>query len=269
MWIIIICACVLFLAALLGFFILPGRPQESAKAIFRGVNHAHRGLHNESRPENSLPAFQAAAEAGYGIELDVQLSQDGQVMVFHDDELDRLCGEPGRMDMFTSAELQVLSLLGTEERIPLFQEVLDCVAGRVPLIVELKTGSHNDELCRKTLALLADYEGSYCIESFDPRIVAWFRRHAPHILRGQLSAPPKVFNMGLVGCIAAWGFSSFMGRPQFIAYQAVRRPLTIVLAQRLSMSVTWTLTPELDVKRFEGLSDAVIFEGYLPSVKYK
>ena len=176
----------------------PGQAPESKKAPFMGRNFAHRGLHSEDQsiPENSLKAFDLAAEAGYGMELDVQLSKDGQVVVFHDDALDRACGVAARVDELEYDELRKLPLFGTTERIPLFSEVLSLVGGRTPLIVELKNGPRNDELCEKTWALLRPYPGAYCIESFNPLIVAWFRFHAPTVLRGQLSQLPEEFVRG-------------------------------------------------------------------------
>ena len=142
-------------------------------------------------PENSLEAFRLAGRAGYGVELDVQLTKDGQVVVFHDDTLDRVCGVPGKLSDKSYDELKLLSLCGTNQRIPLLTEVLEVYQGRGPLLVELKTGSRNRELCEKTYAILSDYPGEVCIESFNPFIVAWFRRHAKDIVRGQLATRPK------------------------------------------------------------------------------
>ena len=171
------------------FMLAPGRVTKRQRAPFQNVNFAHRGLHSRDKsvPENSLEAFELASRAGYGIELDVQLSKDGQVVVFHDDDLKRVCGVDCRVDERTYAELTELRLCGTEYTVPLFTEVLATVRGRSPLIVELKRGRRNIELCEKTYALLAEYRGDVCIESFDPFIVAWFRFHAPELLRGQLT----------------------------------------------------------------------------------
>lgn len=249
----------------------PGRATKRQKAPFWGVNFAHRGLHtrDKSIPENSLPAFERASRAGYGMELDVQLSKDGQVVVFHDDTLDRVCGVHARVDEKTWAELQELRLCGTEYGIPLFSEVLKTVRGRGPLIVELKSGRRNRELCEKTYALLQDYRGEACIESFNPLIVAWFRFHARDLLRGQLAAPTKEYlkDMGrgraflLSHCLM-----NVFSRPQFIAYKIGYRPPTVRLAEQLgAMKVGWTShEPRNEKKR-----DAVIFEFYRPKVQYK
>ena len=126
MWVLAVCIVLLWL------FLRPGRYGEAQKQLVYGVNHAHRGLHTKDKtvPENSLPAFRAAAEAGYGVELDIQLSRDGQVVVFHDDTLDRVCGVHGRVDEFTFEELRGMRLCGTQETIPLLTEVFEVMGGR-------------------------------------------------------------------------------------------------------------------------------------------
>ena len=138
-----------------------------------------------------LAAFRAAAEKGYGVELDVQLSSDGYVVVFHDDTLDRICGVHGKVIDYPLEQLQGMKLLETAETIPLFTDVLAVLQqGAGPLIVELKTvGKRNPELCEKTREILHSYPGVFCIESFDPMIVRWFRKNAPEIFRGQLAQP--------------------------------------------------------------------------------
>ena len=125
------------------WLLAPGTATKRQRAPFYGANFAHRGLHSRDKsvPENSLEAFRLAAEAGYGVELDVQLSKDGQVVVFHDNDLERVCGVEDRVDEWTYEELQTLRLVGTEQRIPLLSEVLQVIRGRGPLIVELKSGS--------------------------------------------------------------------------------------------------------------------------------
>ena len=163
-------------AGAFAFLIAPGRRDEKLTAPFYGRNFAHRGLHKMDRsvPENSIPAFDAAARIGYGVELDVRLSADGEVVVFHDDDLKRICGVDSRVDELSWAELSRLNLCGTPNRIPLLSEVLAVIDGRCPIIVELKRSRRHAELCRKTYDILSQYHGRWCVESFDPRIVFWF-----------------------------------------------------------------------------------------------
>ena len=250
----------------------PGQASESKKAPFTGRNFAHRGLHSEDQsvPDNSRKAFSLAVEAGYGMELDVQLSRDGQVVVFHDDTLLRACGVDARVDELDYAELKALSLFGTEERIPLFSEVLELVDGRTPLIVELKTGARNDELCEKTYAFLRTYPGAYCIESFHPLIVAWFRFHAPNVLRGQLAQLPEDYVRAgrriTEGLVLGNTLLNVAARPQFIAYRIGPKPLTVRFAEALgAMPVGWTSHS----RDSEAGRDAVIFEYYKPGIRYK
>ncbi len=254
------------------FLTAPGPAGKRQKAPFFGRNFAHRGLHSpdKSVPENSLEAFRLAAEAGYGAELDVQLSKDGQVVVFHDDTLDRVCGVHGRVDEFSFEELQQMRLCGTAHRIPLFQEVLDTVRGRGPLIVELKNGRRNRELCEKTYALLENYRGEACIESFNPLIVAWFRIHGRDLVRGQLASPMAEYTKD--GRSKAQSFLlsrtllNFLARPQFIAYRIGRRPLAVRFSEAMgAMRFGWTARNE----RAERGRDAVIFEFYRPQLKIK
>ena len=247
----------------------PGKKAGERFAPFADRNVAHRGLYakDQAVPENSLTAFELAAESGYGIELDVQLSRDGRVVVFHDDDLKRVCDVDAPVDALTFQELRALGLCGTDEKIPLFAEVLALVGGRVPLIVELKSGRNNRLLCEKTLALLANYRGEYCVESFDPFIMGWFRRHAPQLVRGQLACPADAYARGSAPLRFALSrcLLNVVSRPQFIAYQVGPQPRTVKLAERLgAKKVCWTShDPEN-----ERIYDTVIFEHYRPQVWY-
>lgn len=257
-------------AALPLLAVAPGRASRRQKAPFVGRNFAHRGLHSRDKsvPENSLEAFRIAAENGYGIELDVQLSRDGQVVVFHDDTLDRVCGVNARVDEKTLDELRELRLCGSEYTIPLFTEVLDVIRGRGPLIVELKTGKRNRELCEKTYAILEQYRGDVCVESFNPFIVAWFKFHAKDMLRGQLAAPQEEYHMlpKIQRFVLSNTLLNFVARPNFIAYKIGRRPLTVRLSEMMgAIKVGWTSHEP----RNEKGRDAVIFEFYKPRLQYK
>lgn len=195
-------------------------------APFRGRQFAHRGLHNERRGvvENTLPAFIAARDAGLGMELDVQLSADGQIVVFHDDDLSRLAGDTRKVRQLTLAELSALPLLGREDaRVPTLRQVLDAVGGQTPLLIEVKNGRQNARLCRALMRELEGYAGACLVESFNPLIVAWFRFHAPGVARGQLvDALPgyrPAVNLA-AGMFMAGMLSNFLSRPDFVAYNA-------------------------------------------------
>ena len=253
------------------FLVAPGSSTRRQRAPFDGRSFAHRGLHSEDKsiPENSLEAFRLAAAAGYGVELDVQLSKDGQVVVFHDDTLDRVCGVHARVEEKSFAELKLFRLCGTEQRIPLLTEVLDVIRGRGPLIVELKNGSRNRELCEKTYAILSEYEGQVCIESFNPRIVRWFRFHARDLVRGQLATTVADYGDAVskpTAFLLSRCLLNFLSRPQFIAYRIGRRPPIVRLSEALgAMRFGWTAHNS----RAERGRDAVIFEFYRPQLKIK
>ena len=253
------------------FLLAPGKATKRQKAPFYGRNFAHRGLHSKDRsiPENSLEAFRLAGRAGYGAELDVQLTKDGQVVVFHDDTLDRVCGVHARVDEKSYDELKLLSLYGTNQRIPLLTEVLEVYGGRGPLIVELKTGRRNRELCEKTYAILSDYPGEVCVESFNPMIVRWFRLHGRDLLRGQLATDRKDYGDAVsprTAFLLSHCLLNFLSRPQFIAYRVGGRPLSVRLAELLgAMRFGWTSHSE----RSERKRDGVIFEFYRPQLRFK
>lgn len=239
---ILVLVTVLFL-----FLIAPAQASRELRKQFTGCRFAHRGLHSKDKsvPENSLTAFRLAVENGYGIELDIRFTKDKQLVVFHDDTLLRMCGTNRRVDEFTYEELQEFHLLDSTEHIPLFSEVLSLVDGQIPLLVELKTGPENTMLCSHAYDMLRHYHGPYCIESFHPMIVRWFKKNAPQILRGQLSAPPKAFE-GTLSRISAFLLSNLLtnvlARPHFIAYHKGKAPFPVRLCQKLgALRAVWTL----------------------------
>lgn len=253
------------------YMVAPERAGEDKKRPFQGRNIAHRGLHDahEDIPENSLAAFDAAAENGYGVELDVRLTADGRLVVFHDDDTERMCGTPGDISDMTWSEIKKLRLLGTDKGIPLFSEALSTIAGRTPVIVELKRGPYNRELCERTLEILRCYSGDACIESFDPMIVRWFRKNAPDILRGQLTCPPSGFKGEIpppATFLLGHGFLNFLSRPNFIAHSVGKKSIFIKLAEKLgAMRVAWTARDDMS----EETNDVVIFEGFRPRTRFR
>lgn len=251
---------------------LPGFASKEKKAPFYGTNIAHRGLYtaDQTIPENSIAAFKSAVEEGYGIELDVQLTSDGYVVVFHDGDLKRMCGDSREVKDVTFDELQTMRLAGTDEKIPLFSEVLRVIGGKVPLVVELKVGNRPVELSKKTYAFLKDYVGDVCIESFNPFIVAWFRFNAPELFRGLLAQRPEDYKENGVntagGFVLGNNLLNPICRPEFIAYKIGPQPWFVRLTQALgAMKVGWTGKSE----ECESGKDAIIFEHYRPKRKYK
>ena len=263
---ILLCAACA-LAVLLGLlyllvFVRP-RAKTPPKALL--VEYAHRGLHGEGIPENSLPAFEKACQRGYGIELDVQLSKDGVVMVFHDDSLKRMTGKDAKVKELTVYELQRLSLNRTEEIIPTFEEVLSLVDGRVPLLVELKGEDLNAALCAPVADLLKAYRGEYCIESFNPLLLKAMRKHLPDACYGQLytNVCKDRKKYSLLNMLLSSMAFNFLSRPDFIAYNYLyRRSLPVRLATRLydATPFVWTVRDREELERARRNGELSIFE---------
>ena len=275
---------VLILVLLVLFAVWPNKRRDALRAPFVGHNCAHRGYFGKDQrpPENSLPAFAAAAQNGYGIELDVQFTSDRRLVVFHDDTLDRMTPAKGFVHAMDWANFSAQPLAGSNEHPPLFADMLRTVAETnpdTPLIVEIKSRAeysktYLEELCRATIAELKAYPGPYCIESFDPRVVGIVRRQAPDILRGQLADSYQSYRKDGTHAVPAFAFShlfgNFLGRPDFIAWCPAKRNWAVKLNAALgAMMVMWTALPEHDTAKLEAENDAVIFQWYAPKQKYR
>lgn len=268
--IIIVCFAVLFLLYML--MIMPRILGKPKRFPYLGVHYAHRGLHDNktSAPENSMAAFRKAVEAGYGIELDVQLTKDGIPVVFHDFTLERMCGVQGKVEAFTLEELRKLTLLQTEERIPTFQEFLEMVDGRVPLIVELKIEWTDLSLCPVVQKMLSGYKGVYCIESFNPLALLWYRRYHREVMRGQLSTNfrhdgnyKNIFYFLLTHLLMNWAT-----RPDFIAYncQFKKEPGRRICRKLYkNLAVAWTVKNQKQLDSLEKDFDLFIFDSFIPA----
>lgn len=247
--------------ALLYLFLLMSRTRRPEAAALMRTPFAHRGLHDEKIPENSLAAFRAAVAAGVGIELDVQLSADGVLMVFHDETLVRMTGKEGKVSDYTCAALKEIRLGDSEETVPTFAEVLETVGGRVPLLVEVKYHNRIDETCEKTAALLDGYKGAYLMESFHPLAVRWFAKHRPAVVRGQLSAAACKEKFTLSNFIVESMALNILSRPDFIAYSVKdKRHFSFLLAKLWKpYTAAWTVRSTEDLLGAKGF-DQIIFE---------
>ena len=152
---------------------------------------AHRGLHNETAPENSLRAFQNAIDKKYAIELDIHQLKDGNLVVFHDNGLKRVCGKRVLLSSLTTEELKQYKLNNSDETIPTLDEVLELVDGKVPLMIDVKSFKLNGKIESALYEKMKNYKGKYAVESFNPYTINWFKNNAPEIARGQL-----ISNMG-------------------------------------------------------------------------
>ena len=238
----------------------------TSKRTFKQTHYAHRGFHSVDKgiKQNTLPAFEAAIEKNYGIELDVQLSKDGQVVVYHDDDLFRLEKDKRQVSDCTLEELRTYQL-------PLLTEVLQTVDGKVPLIVELKNLPFKKlvSFCEQVYDILKEYSGPYCIESFNPMIVAWFKKQAPEVMRGQLIQPTKEYPNVWLGFFLNTYLYQFMTRPHFIAFELKTSHInpSFVINQLLGVqSALWTVRSP---KEERANIDTYIFESYFPNESFK
>lgn len=253
------------------FVVMPrmcGRPDRTP--LF-GSYYAHRGLHdNETQaPENSMAAFRKAVEAGYGIELDVQLTKDMVPVIFHDETLDRVCGVTGKVFDYTYEELKQFRLCKSEERIPLLKDFLEMVDGKVPLIIEIKAYGRASQVCAAADELISKYHGVYCIESFDSRAVAWYKKHHPEVLRGQLSSnfrKSEHMENPAMFCIH-YLLANCYCKPDFIAYDHhYKRNLSRRIACNLygALSVAWTIRSQEELNAAKDEFSLFIFEKFRP-----
>ena len=267
---IVISALLVFLFSVYLYLIMPAFKRKAQIKKFARNKYAHRGLHGDGAAENSLTAFSRAVDAGYGIELDVRLSRDGELVVFHDDTLDRVVGTSGRVDSYDYSELKDMHLSETEDTVPLFSDVLSLVDGKVPLLIELKESAGKYAVTKKTLEILEGYKGEYVIESFNPLALKLVKKKKPEVLRAMLimnymkekkHRKPVYFFL------------------QLLAFNVICRPDAVACDHRfynsfalrlcrmiyLVTTIAWTtVTKEEEELAYRHKFDSVIFENYIP-----
>lgn len=228
---------------------------------------AHRGLHNDEFPENSLGAFKNAIENGYAIELDVHLSLDGEIVVFHDDNFLRMTGFDGLVEETLSSKIDELVLNNTRDRVPKFCEVLDIVDAKVPILIEIKNKHLVGPLEKSLCTLLQNYSGEYAVQSFNPNSLKWFRDNFPSAIRGQLSGDFK--NEALEWYkkfVLRYLLMNWASRPDFIAYDIDLLPCWAVtrLKNKGMPVLAWTTDSAAKQNKATQYADNIIFKGILP-----
>lgn len=266
-----VCIIIAVTAVLYLLLIMPRIGKRKGTECLRETYYAHRGLHDNrtGTPENSMEAFRKAVKEGYGIEMDVQLSKDGVPVVFHDFTLERVCGRPGKVCEYNYEELAQFSLCGSEEKIPKFADVLQMVGGRVPLIIELKIEWLDLTVCPLADAILRDYQGDYCIESFNPGALLWYRKYRNDVIRGQLSSDfiksgefKGVLYFALQNLLFNW-----MTKPDFVAYDhRYADSLSRRLCRKLyrNTAVAWTVQSREELEEAKKQFDLFIFDSFIP-----
>jgi glycerophosphoryl diester phosphodiesterase len=237
-------------------------PEARKVAWIAGRTFAHRGLHGPGVPENSPSAFAAAIARGLGIECDIQRSGDGQAMVFHDWELDRLTGERGPVARRPAADLSRIALSGSDDRIPTLRQLLDQIDGRVPLLIEVKSrrSMNVPALCLAVRRALEGYRGEHAVMSFDPRVSRWFARRSPDTVRGLVVTEENARDaMGRIKLrLALW-----QAQPDFLAYDIRDLPSRFAASQRARglPLASWTVRSAELCERAAEYADAPIAEG--------
>lgn len=229
---------------------------------------AHRGLHNDKYPENSLGAFENAIKNGYAIELDVHLISDGTIIVFHDDTLSRITSKDGYVKNLTKEELVDCKLCNSEYHIPTLKEVFNLVNGQVPILIEIKNNSKVGELESALLKELKEYNGEFAIQSFNPYVLEWFKINAPDIPRGQLAGYFKNEKLSFFKKFALKRMllNKKISCPDFISYEAKKIPNRFVKFNKKLPLLAWTVRNQDEYLRVVKHCDNVIFENFEPKI---
>ena len=267
----IIIAVIAVLAVLYLLAMKPNTKRRDSLKSFTEKPVAHRGLFdNITIPENSLPAFEKAVKAGFPIELDVQLTTDDRLVVFHDSALLRVCGDDRRIYEVSYRELQNLTLCDTEGKIPLFSEVLEVIGGKVPLVMEIKPDGRYEETARLSCEMLKSYKGEVCLESFHPMVLAWYRKNCPDIPRGLLATdyfkeendrniPERFLLTNLL--------LNFLAGPDFISYNyRYRNQFSYRVCRALyhPVNACWTIKSQQELEEAAAVFDIRIFDSFIP-----
>ena len=255
--------------------ILPNLSRKDKMKSFENVYIAHRGFFNNvDIPENSLSAFKKAVENNYGIELDVQMTKDGKLVVFHDESLKRICGIDKKLTDCNLVELLNYNLLNTNKKIPLLKDVLDVLNKDTPLIIEIKPEGECIKTCEKTIELLKTYDRNYTIESFNPLVVGYLRKYHKEIIRGQLAynmlkdKEEKSNVLRKFNC--TYLLENFLTRPDYIAYDINNmNNLSFKIISKLYKGecVAWTIKNEEQLKESRKYYQQFIFDSFTPTKK--
>lgn len=271
---IILIASIIVVVIIYFILIYPGISNKSRIHAFDQI-YAHRGLFENGSlcPENSLAAFRKAVDAGYGVELDVHVTKDNQVVVFHDDDLARMCGSKLKIEECTYDEIRKYHLLETDERIPLLSDVLKVVSDKVPLIIEIKVLNHVKDRCRIISTEIEKFNCKYCVESFNPFVLVWYKKNKPSVIRGQLSTDYYKDNVEgnvLKNFALKNLLFNFLTKPDFIAYNHVyKQSLSFIIVTRImhALPVAWTIRNQKEMDDAKNIFAVFIFEGFIPDQK--
>lgn len=252
--------------------VMPCLDRRVEMSEFLNVYYAHRGLNDNKNgiPENSIAAFENAVLYGYGIELDVLVTIDDVVVVVHDNNLRRLCGVNIRVSESTYDEISKLKILNSNQTIPKLIDVLNLVDNKVPLIIELKIAKDIKRNCKQTAAVLDSYFGQYCVQSFNPFMMQWFKKHRSKVLRGQIYTnffKSKINNSIVNKFMYSFLLYNFISRPDFIAFDIKNKNMLSLKLNRMLLNTplfAWTIRSQEQLDEIKGIADSYIFEHFIP-----
>lgn len=240
---------------------------------YENVYIAHRGLFDNVKvPENSISAFKKAVKNGYGIELDVQLTTDNKLVVFHDESLLRMTGIDKILNRCSYDEISKLHLLDTKQTIPLFTDVLKLLNKDTPLIIEIKSEGRCIDATKKVVEIMKDYDGIYNMESFNPNVVRYLRENEPNIIRGQLSYNYFKDENSHISIILKFILTNlllnFYTKPDYIAYDCENidnLSFKILSCVYKAECVAWTVKSQKQLDNMKKYYKCFIFDSFIPN----
>lgn len=262
---------ILAIVCLLYLLSLRGRTGHPVLEAMQNFGYAHRGLHGNGVPENSMAAFRKALDGGYGIELDIHLMKDGNLAVIHDTSLKRTAGVDVNITDLTTEDLENYRLEGTDEKIPTFDQVLKLYNGKAPLIIELKADSNCAALTDAAVKAMEGYNGVWCMESFDPRCIQHLRKNHAQVCRGQLTFDHfrnKDNVHPVLKFLLKHNLLNFLSLPDFVAYSfedRMKTPSNFLCRKFWKVQgVTWTIRTQADYDTAKKEAWLPIFESFTP-----
>lgn len=256
------------------FALYPNTSRKQMLLPYENVFIAHRGLfNNDDIPENTIASFSKAVENGYGIELDVQLTTDNKLVVFHDESLNRMTGVDLVLHECSYEEIKNIKLLDTQLTIPLFEDVLKLLKPDTPLIIEIKPEGRFIETTKATVQTMKNYKGLYNIESFNPLVVKYLKDNEPQIIRGQLSEnyfKTKNKLNTLLKFILTNLLFNFINKPDYIAYDCINtNNLSFRIISKLYKAecIAWTIKSQEQLEQNKKYYKCFIFDSFIPKKK--
>lgn len=232
--------------------------------LFKNKFIAHRGLYqNKKIPENSLLAFQGAVSKNFAIELDINITKDNQIIVFHDDDLFRICNRKEKIEEVEISFLKRMKLYNSNEKIPLFTEVLNLVQNKVPLIIEIKKHKNIGKLETKLIDILSLYKGEYFLCSFEKEILCWLKKNNSTLKIGLIfeSLPQKFEKYNKTIFL----YKYYKTKPDFISlsYDLINSTIFQFIKENNLFLMVWTIKTKAEYQKIDKKVDAIIFENFM------